>query len=78
LAETNERLAIVETKLDNIITLLETHVNEPSCEKCELSDDMTAVQTDVVWLKRIGFTVGTLASSAIVGLLLDKFADKIF
>ena len=69
-----ERIAVVETKIDHIIVLLEDHVKAPSCVDCKLTSDVVTCQTNIMWMKRVGYIVG----ASIVSIVLTAFGfDKI-
>ena len=68
-----ERLAVVETKCDTIISLLEDHVKAPSCGDCKLTKDVVTCQTNIMWMKRIGYSVGaTMVALFLAALGFDR------
>ncbi|MHC4644026.1 MAG: hypothetical protein ACYTBJ_00895 [Planctomycetota bacterium] len=71
--EQNERLAVVETKIDHVIMLLENHMDQPSCQECKLGDDMAVCQNDVKWMKRIGYSAASLSIATMVTVLVNVF-----
>ena len=67
-----ERIAVVETKVDYLIGLMEAHVAAPACESCKLNDNVAVCENDLRWMKRIGYTVGSISLASIIGLVLDR------
>ena len=69
----NERLAIVETKVDTVIELLRGHIDAPSCEKSALSEDVAVAKTNIKWMKLIGYSSQGLIGVALLVLGFLKY-----
>ena len=68
-----ERVAVVETKIDHIIVLLEAHIIAPSCVDCKLTSDVVTCQTNIMWMKRVGYVVGaSIISFVLAAVGFDK------
>jgi len=68
---TAERLAIVETKVDNIELNVEK-IGKKIDTYFKLSDDVVCVTKDVEWMKKIGYFVAAPAFAVVVGLVIDR------
>ena len=53
-----ERLARIETKVDNLTDLLEGHISQGCADNdCKLNDTVVRLQNNVKWMARVGMVV---------------------
>jgi len=80
-----ERLASVETSVeyikdgqDRVISMLKDHIRTPNCDTCKLNDNFIKLDTNVKWIKRIGYFVTTIILAVFNKDLIIKMFNRIF
>lgn len=64
-----ERVAVIETNVTNILSLLKIHVKEER----QLAKDVVVCQTNITWIKRVAYVVGGSALTLFLAMLgFDK------
>lgn len=62
--EVTDRLARLETNTSHLVTLVEAHCKEPSCQDCKLDGAILVNRTELKWTRRVFYGLLVLATGA--------------